>query len=76
MFKKFKLKNQIKACKKEIEELESRRIRSQAALVEAILTNSVPDDADVDYFNAFTEKINNKRDEMRELQKALDELQK
>ncbi len=74
MFEKWKLNKKINQCKKTIAEIEKRRIRSQAALVEAILTNSVPNDEDVDYFNTFTAQINAVRDEMQNYQKQLDAL--
>lgn len=74
MFEKRKLKKKINRCKKEILRIEQRRSRSQAALVEAILTNSVPNDDDVDYFNHFTSQINTVRDRMHEYQKELDKL--
>ena len=71
MFKKMRLKSEIKQCKKEIELLEQRRTRSQAALVEAILCHTEPDDSDVDFFNQFTEQIEEKREQMHQL---MDEL--
>ncbi len=74
MFRKLKLKRQIKACKKKIKFFEQKRSRSQAALVEAILTHSIPDDNDVEFFNLFTEKINKERDKMHEFTTALEKL--
>ncbi len=73
MFEKRRLKKKIELCKREIQELEQRRTRSQAALVEAILTNTTPSDDDVEYFNNFTQKINAVRDQMQIYQ---DELRK
>ena len=66
-----RLKSEINQCKKEIELLEQKRTRSQAALVEAILRHTEPDDSDVDYFNQFTEKIEEERERMHQL---MDEL--
>ncbi|NLN54946.1 MAG: hypothetical protein GX148_01440 [Clostridiales bacterium] len=74
MFEKLRIKRKIKGYQKAIELVEKKRIRSQAALVEAILTNSVPSDEDVDYFNKHTAVINDLRDKMHDLQKQLDEL--
>lgn len=74
MFEKLRIKRKIKGYQKAIELVEKKRIRSQAALVEAILTNSVPSDEDVDYFNKHTTVINDLRDKMHDLQKQLDEL--
>ena len=74
MFKKAKLKGQIKSYQKQIQAVESKRYRSQASLVEAILTSSSPDDSDVDFFNKYTEEIDSLRAKMKELQVELDEL--
>ena len=71
MFKKMKLKSKIKKGKKQILEIEQKRSRSQAMLVEAILTNTTPDDADVDYFNRYTAQIEDVRLEMHELEMQL-----
>lgn len=76
MFKKIKLKRKITACKRAIIDLEKKRARSQAALVEAILTNTVPKDEDVDYFNRFTSKINDIRTQMQKYRTELDEMKK
>ena len=76
MFKKMKLKSQIKKCKKRITFLEQKRYRSQAALVAAILSNTTPDETDVEYFNNYTGQINATRDQMHEYQKQLNELNK
>ncbi len=74
MFEKRRLKKKIKVCIREIQDLEQRRVRSQAALVEAILTNTTPSDEDVEYFNNFTQKINAVRDRMQSYQNELDKL--
>lgn len=76
MFEKSKLNKAIKNSKKKIEELEQKRIRSQAALVTAILKNEHPNDDDVEYFNAFTEKIDAERENLKNLQNELDQLLK
>lgn len=68
MFKKMKIRHSIKKCKKQIFAIEQKRSRSQAALVEAILTNSTPNDEDVDYFNRYTAQIEECRREMHELE--------
>lgn len=74
MFKKMKLKKEIERCKQQIAELEQKRTRSQAALVEAILMKTEPKDDDVDFFNKFTEKIEAERQRLHELMKELDAL--
>ena len=75
MFKKMKLKKEIENCKKRITELEQKRSRSQAALVEAILTHTEPNDKDVDFFNMFTKQIEEVRDQMHVKMKELEALE-
>ncbi len=74
MFRKIKLKKQIRACIREINLLEQRRSRSQAALVSAILTGTTPADDDVDYFNRYTAQINETRDRLHQLQQEYEAL--
>ncbi len=76
MFEKAKLKKAIKRSKERIEAIEQRRTRSQAALVEAILRHTEPNDKDVDYFNQFTEQIEEERANLHRLMKRLDDLEK
>jgi len=75
MFEKSKLRKAIKKSKDRIAEIEQRRTRSQAALVEAILSHTEPNDKDVDFFNQFTAQINEERDNLHRLQKELEELE-
>lgn len=74
MFRKVKLKKQIRACIREINILEQRRSRSQAALISAILTGTTPADEDVDYFNRYTAQINETRDRLHQLQQEYETL--
>ena len=74
MFEKAKLKAKIRKCKKEIAALEQKRVRSQAALVEAILTHQAPKDDDVEFFNKYTAQIETVRQKMHELQQQLKEM--
>ena len=75
MFLKIQLKKSIRDCKKRIEMLERKRTRSQAALVEAILTNSEPDNSDVDFFNMFTTQIDKERERLHKLTQELESLE-
>ena len=74
MFKKLKLKRQIEKSKNMITLLEQKRTRSQAALVEAILSHTSPKDEDVDFFNRFTAQIEDERARMHKLMEELDQL--
>lgn len=68
------LNKKIAQCKAKIEELEQKRSRSQAALITAILSNTTPDDEDVEYFNKFTAEIDAQRELMRALIAELESL--
>lgn len=74
MFKKRKLKKQIERSKQIIARLEQKRTRSQAALIEAILTHTTPADDDVDFFNRFTAQIEEERAHLHELMTELEKL--
>ena len=67
MFRKIKLRRQIRQIKKNILELEQKRSRSQAALVTALLRNEDPCDEEVDYFNHFSARIDKEREQLQEL---------
>ena len=75
MFKKSKLRKGIKKCKDEITLLESKRSRSQSAIVQAILEQRDPDEEEVEFFNQYTAKINEVRNNMYALQRELDNLE-
>ena len=72
MGEKSKLKKEIETCKKTIVEIERRRSRSQSALVQAILLQEEPNDADVEWFNKYTGEIDAVRKHMINTQKKLD----
>ena len=74
MSRKSQLKREIKACQKTIQEIERRRSRSQSALVQAILLQEEPSEADVEWFNKYTGEITACRNHMLELRKELDSL--
>ena len=74
MSRKSQLKKEIKTCQKTIEEIERRRARSQSALVQAILLQEEPDEADVEWFNKYTGEITACRNHMMEMKKELESL--
>ncbi len=74
MFEKNKLKKEILKCKKTIEEIERKRSRSQSAVVQSIILQEEPNEADVEWFNKYTGEITACRNHMVELQKKLDSL--
>ena len=74
MSRKSQLKREIKTCQKTIQEIERRRSRSQSALVQAILLQEEPSEADVEWFKKYTGEITACRNHMLELRKELDSL--
>ena len=72
MFEERKYKKEIKRCRATIEEIERKRSRSQSALVQAILLQEEPNEADVEWFNKYTGEITACRNHMNEIQKKLD----
>ena len=76
MFEKIKLKKKIRNCKKRITDWEQKRTRSQAALMEAILTKSEPTDKDVDYFNLFSTRTDTERKLLQKYTEELEALEK
>ena len=76
MFEKMKLKKAIEKSKERITEIEQKRSRSQAALVDAILRHAEPDDRDVDYFNQFTAQVEEERANLHRLMKELEDMSK
>lgn len=72
MFEKRKYEKEIKKCRQTIEEIERKRSRSQSALVQAILLQEEPNEADVEWFNKYTGEITACRNHMTETQKKLD----
>ncbi len=74
MFKKAQLKKQIKDYKLLITNIELKRDRSQAALVDSILSSTNPVQQDVEYFEKFNTEILEARQKIIELQSELNSL--
>lgn len=72
MFEEKKYKREIKRCRATIEEIERKRSRSQSALVQAILLQEEPNEADVEWFNKYTGEITACRNHMTEMQQRLE----
>ncbi|MBP5618285.1 MAG: hypothetical protein J6X61_03970 [Clostridia bacterium] len=72
MFEKLKLRRAIRKSKNKIEHWEKKRYRSQAALVNAIMTKAAPDDTDVAYFNFYTGQIEKERAALHRTMTRLD----
>ncbi len=74
MSRKGEIKREIKAGEEEIERLEKKRARSQSALLDAIISETKPDKADVEYFKVFSRLIEVERENLRKLKEELKKL--
>lgn len=68
------LQKQIFDLDKQIEVLESKRARSEAYIVDALVTGAEPNAEDVRFFRSYTTDIEEKRARILELQAQLDTL--
>jgi len=69
-----KLKSEINKLKKEIVNLESKRARSQSALVANILQKKEPDEKDVEFFNMYSKQIDEIRAQISQKEEELSKL--
>lgn len=64
MSRKSELKKAIEECELEIKSLEQKRMRSQSALLESVLTNSKPDEKEMEFFRVFSALVNKEREKL------------
>lgn len=74
MSKKREIAKELRLIEEEIKNLEIKRSRSQAALIEALISKSEPNADDIAYFRAFTAQIDVKRDQLKKKTRELEEL--
>ena len=74
MFEKRKLRKAIAASEATIEELEQKRIRSQSAIIFAIINNTEIPEADKEIFNLNTQLIDLERKQLVALNEELEKL--
>ncbi len=74
MFRKLALKKAIKDSEKEIECLEKKRMRSQSALMETMVTGEKPSKQDEEYFKLYTSLIEMERKNLARLHSELNSL--
>ena len=67
MLVNLKLNREISDLEAEIELLEEKRTRSQAALLDAVLDGVEPNGEDMDYVRLFTAQIEVKREKLQKL---------
>lgn len=74
MSKKGDLKKQIQDSEKEIEALEAKLMRTQIAVIGAMLNHEEPTDEDKEYFRVYSKLIEVERENLKNLNKKLREL--
>lgn len=74
MSKKRELAKELRLIEEEIKGLEIKRSRSQAALIEALISKTEPSTDDVAYFRAFNAQIDIKRDQLKKITQELETL--
>ncbi|MCH5162153.1 MAG: hypothetical protein J1G38_01530 [Clostridiales bacterium] len=62
---------EIEVLEKEMQELESKRARSIAALMEAVISKRDPDPAEMQYFRQYNTEIEETREKLIRLNKHL-----
>ena len=68
------LAKEIRILQEEILALESKRSRSQAALIEALISRKDPDEKEMQYFRSYSAEIDIKRERLVALTKQLEEI--
>ncbi|MDE6293078.1 MAG: hypothetical protein K2L88_00450 [Clostridiales bacterium] len=74
MSQKRKLAREMNTLENEIKALESKRSRSMAVIMEAMLSQANPNDTDVQFFRMFNAEIEIKREQLQKLTKQLERL--
>lgn len=74
MSEKKELAKEIRILEEEIKLLEGKRARSQAALLEALISHTEPEASEVQFFRTFTAEIETKRDRMNKLVQKLEQM--
>lgn len=68
------LAKELRMIEAEIQSLEIKRSRSQAALIEALIDHKDPDTTDIGYFRTYTAQIEVKRERLKDVTKKLEAL--
>lgn len=71
MSTKRELQKQITEVEKEMEELEQKRLRSLATLMEAMVDKKEPEETDVKFFKTLSSLISMSREKLRALNEEL-----
>ena len=68
------LAKEIGVLEKEMAELESKRVRSMAALMESLISRRDPDNSEMQFFRQYSAEIEIKREKLIELNNKLKQL--
>ena len=68
------LAKEISMLEREMEELESKRVRSMAALMESLISKRDPNAFEMQFFRQYTAEIEIKREKLIELNEKLKQL--
>lgn len=71
---KKELAREIKLIEEEIKELEVKRSRSEASIIEALISKTKPTDDDAVFFRTFTAEIEVKRERLQKLTRELEKV--
>ena len=74
MSRKRDLAKELRMIEAEIQSLEIKRSRSQAALIEALIDHKDPDTTDIGYFRTYTAQIEVKRERLKDVTQKLEAL--
>lgn len=74
MNRKNELKKQIEELQRKMDDLEIKRSRSEAKLLNAMISDEEPDPTDTEFFRVITAIINEHRETMRKLLAELETL--
>lgn len=74
MSQRSKLAKEVHILEEEIKMLEIKRSRSQASLIEALISRRDPDTTDMEFFRMFTAEIEVKRESLQALTRQLEKL--
>lgn len=74
MSQRSKMAKELHNLEEEIKILEIKRSRSQAALIESLISRQTPREEDVQFFRTFTAEIEVKREQLQQLTKRFDYL--
>lgn len=72
-FKK-ELAKEINSLEEEIKQLEIKRSRSQASIIDSLISKQDPDEQDVQFFRTYSAEIELKREQLAKLSRKLDTL--